>query len=106
VHLRDVSVEEGAILARSLECGFTEVAASEQIAPVAVVFQVSASRGRPNLRNKPYFPGIMPGSAGIQAEIQTFPAGADAGQQNVEFAPLRSREKRQRIAKRLTALPR
>uniref|UniRef100_A0AAR5PZN7 small monomeric GTPase n=1 Tax=Dendroctonus ponderosae TaxID=77166 RepID=A0AAR5PZN7_DENPD len=39
VHLRDVSVEEGAILARSLECGFTEVAASEQIAPVAVVFQ-------------------------------------------------------------------
>ncbi|XP_030765901.1 ras-related and estrogen-regulated growth inhibitor-like protein [Sitophilus oryzae] len=39
VHLREVSVEEGAILARSLECGFSEVAAAEQVAPVAVVFQ-------------------------------------------------------------------
>ncbi|XP_066138436.1 ras-related and estrogen-regulated growth inhibitor-like protein isoform X2 [Euwallacea fornicatus] len=38
-HLREVSVEEGAILARSLECGFSEVAAAEQVAPVAVVFQ-------------------------------------------------------------------
>ncbi|XP_076272698.1 ras-related and estrogen-regulated growth inhibitor-like protein [Rhynchophorus ferrugineus] len=39
VHLREVSVEEGAILARNLECGFSEVAAAEQVAPVAVVFQ-------------------------------------------------------------------
>ncbi|XP_050301394.1 ras-related and estrogen-regulated growth inhibitor-like protein isoform X2 [Anthonomus grandis grandis] len=39
VHLREVSTEEGAILARNLECGFSEVAAAEQVAPVAVVFQ-------------------------------------------------------------------
>ncbi|KAL1517034.1 hypothetical protein ABEB36_000853 [Hypothenemus hampei] len=38
-HLREVNAEEGAILARSLECGFAEVAAAEQVAPVAVVFQ-------------------------------------------------------------------
>ncbi|KAJ8924636.1 hypothetical protein NQ315_000786 [Exocentrus adspersus] len=39
VHLREVSAEEGAILARSFECGFSEVAAAEMVAPVAVVFQ-------------------------------------------------------------------
>lgn len=39
--MREVSAEEGAILARSFECGFSEVAAAEQVAPVAVVFQVS-----------------------------------------------------------------
>ncbi|XP_023012226.1 ras-related and estrogen-regulated growth inhibitor [Leptinotarsa decemlineata] len=39
VHLREVSAEEGAILARHFECGFSEVAAAEMVAPVAVVFQ-------------------------------------------------------------------
>ncbi|XP_018570143.1 ras-related and estrogen-regulated growth inhibitor [Anoplophora glabripennis] len=39
VHLREVSAEEGAILARNFECGFSEVAAAEMVAPVAVVFQ-------------------------------------------------------------------
>ncbi|XP_063920043.1 GTP-binding protein Rit2 isoform X2 [Zophobas morio] len=39
VHLREVSTEEGAILARDFECGFSEVTAAEQVAPVAVVFQ-------------------------------------------------------------------
>ncbi|XP_068894109.1 ras-like protein family member 11B isoform X2 [Tenebrio molitor] len=39
VHLREVSAEEGAMYARDLECGFSEVAAAEQVAPVAVVFQ-------------------------------------------------------------------
>ncbi|RZC36296.1 Ras domain containing protein [Asbolus verrucosus] len=39
VHLREVSAEEGAMLARDFECGFSEVAAAEQVAPVAVVFQ-------------------------------------------------------------------
>ncbi|KAJ8957137.1 hypothetical protein NQ318_007353 [Aromia moschata] len=31
--------EEGAILARNFDCGFSEVAAAEMVAPVAVVFQ-------------------------------------------------------------------
>ncbi|XP_044252537.1 ras-related and estrogen-regulated growth inhibitor-like protein isoform X1 [Tribolium madens] len=39
VHLREVSAEEGAMLARDFECGFSEVTAAEQVAPVAVVFQ-------------------------------------------------------------------
>lgn len=39
LHLREVTAEEGAVLARHFECGFSEVAASEQVAPVAVVFQ-------------------------------------------------------------------
>lgn len=39
MHLREVSAEEGAILARNFECGFSEVAAAEMVAPVAVVFQ-------------------------------------------------------------------
>ncbi|CAH0545663.1 unnamed protein product [Brassicogethes aeneus] len=39
VHLREVSTEDGALLARDLECGFSEVAAAEQVAPVAVVYQ-------------------------------------------------------------------
>ncbi|XP_019870948.1 ras-related and estrogen-regulated growth inhibitor [Aethina tumida] len=39
VHLRKVNAEDGALLARELECGFSEVAAAEQVAAVAVVFQ-------------------------------------------------------------------
>ncbi|CAG9833198.1 unnamed protein product [Diabrotica balteata] len=39
LHLREVGAEEGAILAKHLECGFSEVAAAEMVAPVAVVFQ-------------------------------------------------------------------
>ncbi|XP_018318749.1 ras-related and estrogen-regulated growth inhibitor [Agrilus planipennis] len=39
VHLRQVSCEEGAILARDYDCGFSEVAAAEQVAAVATVFQ-------------------------------------------------------------------
>ncbi|KAF2880395.1 hypothetical protein ILUMI_25778 [Ignelater luminosus] len=39
VHLRQVSSDEGAILARNFECGFSEVAAAEQVAPVAAAFQ-------------------------------------------------------------------
>lgn len=39
LHLRQVSAEEGAVLAKDLQCGFSEVAAAEQVAPVAVVFQ-------------------------------------------------------------------
>ncbi|XP_022907851.1 ras-related and estrogen-regulated growth inhibitor isoform X1 [Onthophagus taurus] len=39
VHLRQVSAEEGTILARDLECGFSEVTAAEQVGPVATVFQ-------------------------------------------------------------------
>lgn len=39
VHLRQVSAEEGTILARDIECGFSEVAAAEQVGPVALVFQ-------------------------------------------------------------------
>lgn len=39
VHLRQVSAEEGTILARDIECGFSEVTAAEQVAPVASVFQ-------------------------------------------------------------------
>lgn len=38
VHLRQVSHEEGAILARQFECGFSEVTAAEQVDPVAAVF--------------------------------------------------------------------
>lgn len=45
VHLRQVSSEEGSILARDLDCGFAEVTAAEQIVPVAAAFQV---------RNKDY----------------------------------------------------
>ncbi|KAI4470961.1 ras-like family member 11 [Holotrichia oblita] len=39
VHLRQVSAEEGTILAREMDCGFSEVAAAEQVAPIASVFQ-------------------------------------------------------------------
>ncbi|CAH1970458.1 unnamed protein product [Acanthoscelides obtectus] len=39
LHLREVTAEEGATLARTFECGFSEVAAAEMVAPVAVVFQ-------------------------------------------------------------------
>ncbi|GJQ79613.1 hypothetical protein Trydic_g16455 [Trypoxylus dichotomus] len=39
VHLRQVSTEEGTILARDMDCGFSETAAAEQVAPVAAVFQ-------------------------------------------------------------------
>lgn len=39
VHLRQVSAEEGAILARDLDCSFSEVTAAEQVTPVATVFQ-------------------------------------------------------------------
>lgn len=39
IHLRVVTTEEGALLARKFDCGFSEVAAAEQVAPVAVVFQ-------------------------------------------------------------------
>lgn len=38
VHLRQVSTEEGAILARDADCGFAEVTAAEQVLPVAAVF--------------------------------------------------------------------
>lgn len=38
IHLRQVSTEEGEILAKDLDCGFSEVAASEQVAQVAEVF--------------------------------------------------------------------
>lgn len=41
VHLRQVSSEEGSILARDLDCGFAEVTAAEQVVPVAAAFQVS-----------------------------------------------------------------
>uniref|UniRef100_A0A6A7G3M8 small monomeric GTPase n=2 Tax=Hirondellea gigas TaxID=1518452 RepID=A0A6A7G3M8_9CRUS len=39
VHLRQVSAEEGEILAKDLECVFSEVAASDQVAQVAAAFQ-------------------------------------------------------------------
>lgn len=39
VHLRQVSSEEGAILAKDIECEFCEVSAAEQVVPVAVIFQ-------------------------------------------------------------------
>lgn len=39
VHLRQVSAEEGEILAKDLECVFSEVAASDQVAQVATAFQ-------------------------------------------------------------------
>ncbi|KAK9710726.1 Ras family [Popillia japonica] len=39
VHLRQVSAEEGTILAGEMDCGFSEVAAAEQVAPIASVFQ-------------------------------------------------------------------
>lgn len=38
VHLRQVSTEEGEILAKDLECSFSEVAASEQVHQVASAF--------------------------------------------------------------------
>lgn len=38
VHLRQISTEEGEILAKDLDCTFAEVAASEQVAEVAEVF--------------------------------------------------------------------
>ncbi|KAL7646331.1 UNVERIFIED_CONTAM: hypothetical protein RMT77_003240 [Armadillidium vulgare] len=38
VHLRQVSTEEGEILAKDLECSFSEVAASEQVTQVAGAF--------------------------------------------------------------------
>ncbi|XP_025422174.1 ras-related and estrogen-regulated growth inhibitor isoform X2 [Sipha flava] len=38
VHLRQVSTEEGEILAKDFECCFTEVAAAEQVGQVAEVF--------------------------------------------------------------------
>uniref|UniRef100_A0A1Y1MAX7 small monomeric GTPase n=1 Tax=Photinus pyralis TaxID=7054 RepID=A0A1Y1MAX7_PHOPY len=38
VHLRQVSYDEGSILARNFEWGFSEVAAAEQVAPVAAAF--------------------------------------------------------------------
>ncbi|CAG7716149.1 unnamed protein product [Allacma fusca] len=38
VHLRQISTEEGEILAKDLDCSFAEVAASEQVAQVAEVF--------------------------------------------------------------------
>lgn len=39
VHLRQVSAEEGTVLARACECGFYEVAAAEQDGLVAAAFQ-------------------------------------------------------------------
>ncbi|KAF5278301.1 hypothetical protein FQR65_LT03569 [Abscondita terminalis] len=39
VHLRQVSYDEGSILARNFEWGFSEVTAAEQVGPVAVAFQ-------------------------------------------------------------------
>lgn len=39
VHLRQVNTEEGLILAKEFECGFSEVTAAEQVGPVALVFQ-------------------------------------------------------------------
>lgn len=50
--MREVSAEEGAILARSFECGFSEVAAAEQVAPVAVVFQVSIEPNKSSESNQ------------------------------------------------------
>ncbi|CAL8104974.1 unnamed protein product [Orchesella dallaii] len=38
VHLRQISTEEGEILAKDLDCTFAEVAASEQVTQVAEVF--------------------------------------------------------------------
>ncbi|MCL4157880.1 UNVERIFIED_CONTAM: hypothetical protein GTU68_025446 [Idotea baltica] len=38
VHLRQVSTEEGEIMAKDLECYFSEVAASEQVLQVAAAF--------------------------------------------------------------------
>ncbi|CAL4110672.1 unnamed protein product, partial [Meganyctiphanes norvegica] len=38
VHLRQVSTEEGEILAKDLECYFSEVAASEQVTQIAQAF--------------------------------------------------------------------
>ncbi|XP_022164990.1 ras-related and estrogen-regulated growth inhibitor isoform X2 [Rhopalosiphum maidis] len=38
VHLRQVSTEEGEILAKDFECCFTEVAAAEQVGQIAEVF--------------------------------------------------------------------
>lgn len=38
VHLRQISTEEGEILAKDLDCAFAEVAASEQVTQVAEVF--------------------------------------------------------------------
>lgn len=38
VHLRQVSAEEGEILAKDFECKFCEVSAAEQVAPVADAF--------------------------------------------------------------------
>ncbi|XP_017787285.1 PREDICTED: ras-related and estrogen-regulated growth inhibitor [Nicrophorus vespilloides] len=38
VHLRQISAEEGTILARDCDCCFSEVAAAEQVGPVATVF--------------------------------------------------------------------
>lgn len=39
IHLRQVSTEEGSILARDFDCGFSEVAAAEQVGSVAAAFQ-------------------------------------------------------------------
>lgn len=39
VHLRQVSNEEGSILAKDCDCGFFEVAAAEQVGSVATAFQ-------------------------------------------------------------------
>lgn len=39
VHLRQVSTEEGSMLAKDFDCNFSEVAAAEQVGPVALVFQ-------------------------------------------------------------------
>lgn len=38
VHLRQVSAEEGEILAKDFECKISEVSAAEQVAPVADAF--------------------------------------------------------------------
>lgn len=40
IHLRQVSTEEGSSLAKEHECGFSEVAAAEQVGSVAAAFQV------------------------------------------------------------------
>lgn len=39
VHLRQVNTDEGLILAKECECGFSEVTAAEQVGPVGLVFQ-------------------------------------------------------------------
>lgn len=39
VHLRQVSTEEGLTLSKDFDCNFSEVAAADQVVPVAMVFQ-------------------------------------------------------------------